>query len=357
MSASRPAGSTLVNPKSNYRDATPVDPDAGAVESWPDADAPGLEAGAETRAWTTSADEHGQRLDKLLVRHAGEFSRSHLQSLIDQGLVLVEQQPATQASRRLKAGQAVQVELKPTAAALAFRPEAMAIPIVYEDDSLLVVDKPAGWVVHPGAGNWSGTLLNGLLAHHAGAVHLPRAGIVHRLDKGTSGLMVVGKTLPAVTELVRAIAAREVRREYVALAHGRVQPAEQVFEGSIGRDPSNRLRMAVTASGKPARTDVRWLADDGRVSAVACRLHSGRTHQIRVHLARAGHPLVADELYGGVLACGLQRPALHARRLGFVHPVSGAALQFESALPADLDAAWTAVTGAPLAPGEPASAR
>ncbi len=339
-----------MNPNPNYRDATPGAPNEDAAGADADGAAPDA---TETRAWTVALAEHGQRLDKVLVQHAPEFSRSHLQGLVEEGLVQVDGAPALQASRRLKAGQAVQVELRPTAAALAFRPESMAIPVVFEDDAVLVVDKPAGWVVHPGAGNWSGTLLNALLAHHALAAQLPRAGIVHRLDKGTSGLMVVGKTLPAVTELVRAIAAREVRREYVALVHGCPQPDVCRFDGSIGRDPANRLRMAVTASGKPAATDLRVLAHAGPHAAVACRLHTGRTHQIRVHLAHAGHPLVSDPLYGGAEALGLQRPALHARRLGFAHPLTGETMHFESPLPSDLQQAWAVVAGRPMAAGEP----
>jgi 23S rRNA pseudouridine1911/1915/1917 synthase len=174
----------------------------------------------ERRSAVAPAEWHGERLDKALVRIAPEFSRSHLQLLIVEGHVSRDGQPARPASRRLKVGQRIEVALVPTAESRAFRAEPIALAIVHEDEHLLVVDKPAGMVVHPAAGNWSGTLLNALLAHHAGAAALPRAGIVHRLDKDTSGLMVVGKTLPAVTALVRDIAAREVHRQYLALAHG-----------------------------------------------------------------------------------------------------------------------------------------
>jgi len=211
-------------------------------------------------------------------------------------------------------------------------------------------------VVHPAPGNWSGTLLNGLLAHHVGASALPRAGIVHRLDKDTSGLMVVAKTLPAMTALVRQIAAREVRRIYLALAHGRIAWAEARIEAPIGRDPVSRLRMAVVAGGKPARTDVErlavWEPDAAApaggppatpVSAVRCRLHTGRTHQIRVHMASRGHPLLADALYGGRQMLGLSRQALHAAELAFQHPADGRACAFEAALPPDLAAAWDRV--------------
>jgi 23S rRNA pseudouridine1911/1915/1917 synthase len=314
----------------DYRDAPPDD-------------AP--QAPVETRRWIAGADDHACRLDKVLALHAPEFSRGHLQHLIADGRVTLDDQPCLQSSRRVRAGQAVSVALVPTAQALAFRPQPMALPIVFEDAHLLVVDKPAGLVVHPGAGNWSGTLLNGLLAHHAEAANLPRAGIVHRLDKGTSGLMVVGKTLACVTELVRAIAAREVAREYAALVHGTPRWRHQTFESPIGRDPRSALRMAVVAGGRPARTDAWCLASSGGLSAIVCRLHTGRTHQIRVHLSHAGHPLVADELYGGRIALGIDRPALHARRLGFRHPATHHWMSFESELPPGLQQAWREVAG------------
>jgi 23S rRNA pseudouridine1911/1915/1917 synthase len=246
------------------------------------------------------------------------------------------------ASRKVRVGQRLRVCLWPTAQTLAFRPEAMPLDVVYEDQALLVLAKPAGLVVHPAAGNWSGTLLNGLLAHHADAAMLPRAGIVHRLDKDTSGLMVVAKTLPAMTALVRAIAAREVRRVYLALAHGTPAWQTQTIDAPIGRDPASRIRMAVIGSGKPARTDVECLARGDRVCGLRCTLHSGRTHQIRVHLASRGHPLVGDALYGGRPGWGLARQGLHAVRLEFVHPASGMRLDFERPLPSDLAAAWAA---------------
>jgi len=190
----------------------------------------------ERRAWQIDVEAHGQRVDKLLASSLSAFSRSHLQEVIAQGHVTLDGVVVASASRRVKAGQHLQVTLWPTAQALAFRPQAMPLPIVYEDDHLLVLDKPAGLVVHPAAGNWSGTLLNGLLAHHAGAAVLPRAGIVHRLDKDTSGLMVVAKSTPAVTALVRAIAAREVQRIYLALAHGVPTWRELTIDAPIGRD-------------------------------------------------------------------------------------------------------------------------
>ncbi len=299
----------------------------------------------EMRGCRVDVAAHGQRLDKVLVTLAPEFSRSHLQSLVQGGHVRVDGRTEMLPARRVQAGQQLQLELVPTAESRAFTPQPMALAIVYEDADLLVLDKPAGLVVHPAAGNWAGTLLNGLLAHHAGAAALPRAGIVHRLDKDTSGLMVVGKTLAAVTGLVRAIAAREVQRTYLAIATGAVAPAERTVDAPIGRDPAVRLRMKVLAGGKPARTDVRCLRSHGGCSALECRLHTGRTHQIRVHLAHLGHALVADRLYGGAPALGLQRQALHARRLRFVHPVGGQELTFEAPPPADFAAAWTQVMG------------
>jgi 23S rRNA pseudouridine1911/1915/1917 synthase len=312
-------------------------------------DDPGPEA--EVRQAAVHPAQHGLRLDKALVALAGEFSRSWLQQLISRGHVQVDGQVQTTAARKLRAGQQLQVALVPTAESLAFRPEPMALAVVHEDAHLLVVDKPVGLVVHPAPGHWQGTLLNGLLAHHAGAAALPRAGIVHRLDKDTSGLMVVAKTLPAMTALVRLIAARDVKRVYLALAHGRVGWDQCSIDAPIGRDPVSRLRMAVVAGGKPARTDVERLAvwageaGDGRnsVSALRCRLHTGRTHQIRVHLASRGHALVADALYGGRPLLGLARQALHAAELAFAHPADGRTMVFAAPLPADLAQAWASV--------------
>jgi 23S rRNA pseudouridine1911/1915/1917 synthase len=247
------------------------------------------------------------------------------------------------AARRLRVGQAVALELVPTDESRAFMPQPMQLTSLFEDEHLLIINKPAGLVVHPAPGNWSGTLLNGLLAHHAAAATLPRAGIVHRLDKDTSGVMMVGKTLAAVTALVRAIGVRDVHRRYLALAHGVPKATEFSVDAPIGRDPQQRVRMAVVAGGRPSLTDFRVLASVDGVSALSCTLHSGRTHQIRVHLAHRGHPLLADVLYGGRPLLGMSRQALHATSLQLVHPISGVTLSFECAPPPDFAAAWTQV--------------
>jgi 23S rRNA pseudouridine1911/1915/1917 synthase len=294
----------------------------------------------ELRSFTVDAALHGERLDRALVALAPEFSRSFLQQLIDSGAVTLNGTPSTRSSAKVRAGDSGVIELRPTPQSQAFRPEPIPIEVMFEDEHLLVLDKPAGLVVHPAPGNWSGTLLNGLLARDPQAALLPRAGIVHRLDKDTSGLMVVAKTRATMDALVQLIAAREVSRQYVALAHrawgGTLQ---RQVDAPIGRDPRNRLRMAVVENGKSAFTGFELLQDAADGCWVRATLQTGRTHQIRVHMAHIGHPLVADELYGGRPAAGLTRQALHAFRLAFQHPVTAQPLEFHAPLPQDIELA------------------
>ncbi|MDP2263923.1 MAG: RluA family pseudouridine synthase [Hydrogenophaga sp.] len=297
-------------------------------------------AEVETRVCEVPADMHGWRVDRALARLIPEFSRSYLQQLMADGAVVLRDAAARKPAARIAAGDRLQVELRPTQQAQAFVAQPLSLDVVYEDAHLLVLNKPAGLVVHPAAGNWSGTLLNGLLAHHAGAASLPRAGIVHRLDKDTSGLMLVGKSRQAVEALVRAIAARDVQRQYLALAHGAWTGApERLVDQPIGRDSHNRLRMAVmrpdATSGKTAQTTVSVLDSNPTACLVACKLHTGRTHQIRVHMSWLGHPLVGDTLYGGRALWGMGRQALHATRLRLAHPVNGQALDFQVEPPPD----------------------
>lgn len=328
----------------NSKPIISADPLALEEEQGQDAE-PGPEA--ELREFTVEPVHHGERLDRVLAAQLPEFSRSYLQQLIASGAVRLQASPAPRASQKVKAGDTGVVELRPTPQSQSFVAQAMPLDVVYQDDHLLVIDKPAGLVVHPAPGNWSGTLLNGLLAHDDRAHALPRAGIVHRLDKDTSGLMVVARSRPAMDALVRLIAAREVSRQYLALAHRPwTGPATRRVDAAVGRDPRNRLRMAVVdlarQAGKPAATVLELLENTSQGCWVRATLETGRTHQIRVHMAHVGHPLVADLLYGGAATGGLQRQALHAYRLAFVHPVTGQALSFHAPLPEDLQAALSA---------------
>ncbi len=260
------------------------------------------------------------------------------------GLVEVDGRIESEPKRKLLGGETLTLNEPREAREQAEQPEDIPLDIVFEDEALLVINKPAGLVVHPGSGNWSGTLMNALLHHVPGIAEVPRAGIVHRLDKDTSGLMVVARSRQAMDALVAQIGARQVRREYLALAHRPWQgAAEREVDAPIGRDPRNRLRMAVVDlqrhPGKPAQTLVQRLQNAEAGCLLRCLLRTGRTHQIRVHLAQLRHPLVGDALYGGAPAAGLQRQALHARRLAFQHPITGEPLAFEAPLPADLAAA------------------
>jgi 23S rRNA pseudouridine1911/1915/1917 synthase len=328
------------------------------------------------REFTTDHEHHGQRLDRVLAQLLPDSSRSFLQQLIDSGDVHVDGTPATKAANKIKAGSLLAVQLRPLPQDTAFHPDAAVaktLTVVYEDAHVMIINKAPGMVVHPAAGNWSGTLLNGLLAHHECHTLLPRAGIVHRLDKDTSGLMVVARTREAMDALIRMIAAREVKRQYLAMAHYPWQGiSPRHVSHPIGRDPRNRQRMAVVDlaqyPGKEAMTDFELLSNSEQsaqylrgleaekakkitsdeLSADAfcllrCNLHTGRTHQIRVHAAYVHHPLIADTIYGGRPAGGLARQGLHAERLAFAHPITGQELAFEASLPPDMLAACRAL--------------
>jgi 23S rRNA pseudouridine1911/1915/1917 synthase len=316
----------------------------------PDLPAPGRH---EVRA---AAEAAGERLDRLLARHLPGLSRSRLKALIEAGAVTCGGATIEEASFRVKPGQIFAVEI-PDLAPAAPQAQDIALDIVWEDAQAVVVDKPAGLVVHPAPGNPDMTLVNALLAHCGpeltGIGGVGRPGIVHRLDKDTSGLMVVAKTQAAQDALTRQFAARSVGRRYWALVWGTPARPEGEIEGDIGRHPTNRKKMAVvTRNGKPALTRYRVLERyaGGAVSLVECRLATGRTHQIRVHMTEIGHPLLGDQLYGRAKPALLKRlpadvqariadlgrQALHAKTLTFVHPTEGRALSFESELPADL---------------------
>ncbi len=270
-------------------------------------------------------DVCGDRLDKVIARLIPQFSRSRLQQWIASGDVTVDG-VASRNKMTVLGGEEVIVRPQPAPEDHAYLPEKMALDIVFEDKHMLVINKPAGLVVHPAAGNWSGTLLNGLLHHFPGIAGVPRAGIVHRLDKDTSGLMVVAKTLEAQTDLVRQLQARTVKREYLALVWGKPNLTGTI-DLPMARHPRDRIKMAVSESpsAKPAVTHFQRLAagalDGKAVTLVACQLETGRTHQIRVHMAHLGFPLVGDVLYGKQhLASYFGRQALQARRLGLLHP-------------------------------------
>lgn len=284
-------------------------------------------------------DEHaGLRLDQSLARLLPEHSRSRLQAWLKAGHVQIDGQ-LRDPKYKVCGGEQLLIAPPCSQEAQAGAAEDIALNIVFEDAHLLVIDKPVGLVVHPGSGNWSGTLLNALLHHDPALAAIPRAGIVHRLDKDTSGLMVVAKTLQAQTDLVRQLQARSVRRHYLALVLGQC-PAAGEIDQPVGRHPVHRTRMAVHPSGRPALTRFEVRERFAQASLVECRLATGRTHQIRVHMAHLGHPLVGDATYGrrhppDARLAAFPRQALHAFRLGLVHPASGEACAWESPLPED----------------------
>jgi 23S rRNA pseudouridine1911/1915/1917 synthase len=296
-------------------------------------------------------------MDRFLADHLGTLSRSRVKTLIDEGRLLGASGPVTQPAAPVKPGVTYILDLPAPTPATPL-PQAIPFPILYEDDDLIVLDKPAGLVVHPAPGNLDGTLVNALLAHcgpgFTGIGAERRPGIVHRLDKDTSGVMVVAKTQLANDALTTAFATRDLDRSYTALAWGLPQPLAGEIESAIGRDPRDRKRMAVvTRGGKLALTRYRTMrAWQTSLALLECRLATGRTHQIRVHLASKGHPIVGDPLYlrrvpaaakainpplrGHLL--DFPRQALHAASLGFRHPRTGRAVSFETPLPADMQA-------------------
>jgi 23S rRNA pseudouridine1911/1915/1917 synthase len=285
---------------------------------------------------TVPSECGGLRLDQALSRMLPAYSRSRLTRWIRENKVRVD---GHEAAPRHKVWGGERITVNPAAdpGAGAYESQSIPLDIVYEDDTLLVVDKPAGMVVHPGSGNWRGTLLNALLAHAPAQQSIPRAGIVHRLDKDTSGLLVVAKTLEAQAELVRQMQARSVRREYLAVAHGRVARGGSI-DAPIGRHPVKRTRMAVVARGRHAVTHYEVIERYARATLLRCRLETGRTHQIRVHLSMLGHPLLGDQTYGKRgSAPAFPRQALHARTLALVHPRSRVKLAWESPLPPDME--------------------
>src|SRR5689334_12419626 len=276
------------------------------------------------------------RLDRALAALLPEHSRSRIRTWIDAGHVLLGGAPAD-ASRKVGGGERVVVDPLFDPAATTFAPQALPLTIVHEDDALLVIDKPAGMVVHPGNGNRDGTLANALLHHAPQLAAVARAGIVHRLDKDTSGLLVVAKTEIAQTDLVRQLQARIVHREYLALAVGDIVRGGAI-DAPIGRHPVRRTSMAIVATGKEAVTRYEVRERFGDCTLLACRLETGRTHQIRVHLASIGHPLVGDPAYGRKRGLAFGRQALHAWRLGLVHPSTRQSMHWESRLPTDFAA-------------------
>jgi 23S rRNA pseudouridine1911/1915/1917 synthase len=295
------------------------------------------------------AESTGERLDRYLTGEIPNYSRSQVQRLIDEGHIVVKRVKQTKANVQLREGDEVEVTL-PEPSAAAPEPQDLPLDILFDDPDIVVVDKPAGMVVHPAAGNPDGTLVNALLHHVkdlSGIGGEIRPGIVHRLDKGTSGVMVVAKNDLAHQELARQFHDREIEKEYVALVWGLVQQRKRI-EAAIGRDPKHRQKMSTRASrARDAVTRVTWARDLRGVTLCRIAIFTGRTHQIRVHLSAIGHPIVGDALYGGVhrrvphqfrAVQSLTRPFLHAERLTFTHPRTKERMTFTAPLPADLEA-------------------
>ena len=301
---------------------------------------------------TVTQDKARDRLDRFLAGAVPALSRSRLKGLIESGRVTRDGAAVTEAAAKVKTGEVYGVFV-PAPAPAAPRPQAIPLNVVYEDDDLIVIDKSPGLVVHPAAGHPDGTLVNALLAHCGNSLSgiggVTRPGIVHRLDKDTSGLMVAAKNDAAHRHLAAQLEERKLERRYKALVWGRPRPGQGKVEGLIGRSPANRKKMAVVKKGgKPSLTRYRVLAPVGAAaSLVECRLSTGRTHQIRVHMASLGHPVVGDPLYGGgakrrlknaaetvrLKISNFNHQALHAFLIGFTHPTSGVIIRFQSELP------------------------
>lgn len=291
--------------------------------------------------YTVTMAEAGQRIDKVLVVHRPDLSRAHIQRLMDEKRLLVNGKPG-KAGNKLRGGEKLTLYI-PAAQPLAhLEPENIPLDIIYEDESVVVINKPAGLVVHPAPGHTSGTLVNALL-YHVPDLNIngnQRPGIVHRLDKDTSGLLVAAKTDAALNNLIQQMKNRETLKEYRTLVEGNLQPPVGIIDAPIGRDPNQRKQMAVTRKGKPARTHYTAIEYFTRHTYVNARLETGRTHQIRVHFAYMKHPVVGDPVYGQRKpSLKLRRQFLHAYKLGFHLPSSGEYREFEAPLPADLQAA------------------
>ena len=301
----------------------------------------------ERESVTLTGDASGERLDMFLSKALG-LTRSLTQRLLKEGRVLLDARSGDsqdklrpenlKPSSRVQEGSTYRVVL-PEFENMEIEPEPVDFRVIYEDQDILVIDKPAGLVVHPAPGHWRGTLVHGLLWRYPEMARLGnrlRPGIVHRLDATTSGLMLVARSQSAMEELQRMFSQRQVTKEYLALLHGSTARHEGTLSGPIARDPRNPLRMAVVADGRPALTGYRVLWNKGAISLVVCRLFTGRTHQIRVHMAAMGHPLVGDALYGAPREDGFERVFLHSWKLGFTHPVAGTPMAFRQPLPEDL---------------------
>lgn len=296
---------------------------------------------------TVPAEAVGERVDRVLAQLFPQYSRSRLQHWLDSGHITLNGLPADRKSK-VKGGEDVQVCPQPVIGEN-WTAQALTLDLVYEDSSIIVVNKPAGLVVHPGVGNRDGTLVNALLHHAPELDGLPRAGIVHRLDKDTTGLLVVARTLEAHRSLVEQLQARQVTREYDALVTGEVV-AGGTIDAPMGRHPVERIKMAVVVGGKAAITHYRVLERYAGATLLRVRLETGRTHQIRVHMAHITHPVVGDQVYGGnrllrglpeeakATVFALKRQALHATRLELAHPESGKSLRWQVPRPADFEA-------------------